>query len=152
MTALTRWDPFSETVTMRNMMERLFDEPFFQAPRLWERSEEWNLALDVTEDENEFVIKASTPGVSPEDVEITLSDNLLTIKGEMKEEKETEEKNYHLRERHYGKFMRSITLPVAVEADRIEAVNENGVLTVHLPKAEAVKPKRITIKPTVNGG
>ena len=155
MTALTRWDPIAESLTMRTMMDRFFDEPFFRAPRLWERNEEWSLALDVSEGEDEFVVKASTPGVAPEDVEITLSENILTIKGEMKEETESKpengEKNYHMRERRYGKFMRSITLPTAVDAEKIEAVNENGVLTVHLPKAESVKPKRIEIKPTVNG-
>jgi HSP20 family protein len=84
-------------------------------------------------------------------VEITLADNVLTIKGETKQESDTTEKNYHVRERHYGSFMRSVTLPIAVNADKIEATHENGVLTLHLPKTEAAQPKRISVKTTVNG-
>jgi HSP20 family protein len=98
MTALTRWDPYRELATMRTMMDRLMDEGVFGLPRLWERRNEFNLALDVAEKEDAYVVKASVPGVAPEDVEITLSDNVLTIKGEMKEDKEIEEETYHVRE------------------------------------------------------
>ena len=76
------------------------------------------------------------PGVNPEDVEVTLSDKVLTIRGEMKEDKDIKEENYYLCERQYGSFVRSVTLPMAVDANAIEAVNENGVLTLTLPKAE----------------
>ena len=79
-----------------------------------------------------------------------LTDNVLTIKGEMRADKEINEENYHLRERRFGSFVRSVTLPTAVDADKIEAVNENGVLTLTLPKAEAVKPKKIEVKKLVN--
>ena len=152
MTTLTRWDPFRETVPLRTVMDRLFDESFFEAPRIWERNQsEWSLALDVTEDENEFVVTASLPGITPEDVEITLNDSVLSIVGETQDEKTVDEKNYHLRERRYGSFKRSISLPTAVDAEKVEALHENGVLTLHLPKSEAVKPKKIAVKSTVNG-
>lgn len=152
MTALTRWDPFRELATMRTMMDNLFDERFMNLPRLWEHSDERaNLALDVLEENDKYIVNASVPGVKPEDIDVTVSDNVLTIKGETKEEKEVKEANYHLRERRVGSFMRSIALPSAVKSDAIEAVNEQGVLTLTLPKSEEVKPKKIAIKTVVNG-
>ena len=152
MTALTRWDPFREMQSMRQMMDRFFDEPFFEAPRLCaQRFEGFPLALDVIEDDEAYVVKASIPGVEPDQIEVTLTDNVLTIKGETQAEKDVEEKNYHLRERRYGSFMRSVTLPMTVDADKVEATHEHGVLNLRLPKAEAVKPKRIAVKTTVDG-
>lgn len=152
MNALTRWEPMRELQTMREVMDRLFDEPFLAAPQIWsQRMESFPLALDVMEDENGYTVKASIPGVEPEQVEVTLTDNVLTIKGETKHEEEVEKKNYHLRERRYGSFMRQVALPMPVEADKVEATHEHGVLTLRLPKAEAVKPKKITVKTTVNG-
>ena len=150
MTTLTRWDPFREMTALQRAMNRMFDENF-EFPQQWERQNAWDPALDVVEKEDGYVVKASLPGVAPEDVEITLTDNVLTIKGETKADKEDKQENYHLRERHYGSFMRSITLPVTVDADKVEAVNEHGVLTLTLPKSEAVKPKKIAVKATVNG-
>ena len=143
MTAITRWEPYRDLVNMRQMMDRMFDDELFKLPSLWERrADVWSLALDVAEKEDAYVVKASVPGVNPEDVEVTLTDNVLTIKGETKADREVKEENYHLRERRFGQFMRSVTLPLPVNADQIEAVNENGVLTLTLPKAEAVKPKK----------
>jgi len=136
---------------MRQMLDRFFDDDFARFPALWERQPgAMSLALDVVEQEEAFIVKASIPGVPADDVEITLTDNVLTIKGEMKGDKEVKEANYHLRERRFGSFLRSVTLPTAVDADKIEAINENGVLTLTLPKAEAVKPKKIEVKKIVN--
>lgn len=150
MTSITRWDPYRELATMRQVLDRFFEDDFARFPSLWERRPEaMSLALDVAEREDAFVVKASVPGVAPEDVEVTLTDNVLTIKGEMKADKEINEENYHLRERRFGAFVRSVTLPTAVAAEKIEAVNENGVLTLTLPKAEAVKPKKIEVKKIV---
>ncbi|MBX3011580.1 MAG: Hsp20/alpha crystallin family protein [Caldilineaceae bacterium] len=146
MTTLTRWEPFREMANLSRVMDRFFDEPFGEMPVLWRRGEGYSLALDVAEQNDKYIVKASVPGIKPEDVEITLTDNVLTIKGETKTETETQEENYHLRERRFGSFMRSIALPNTIDADKIEAVNENGVLTLTLPKAEAVKPKRIEVK------
>jgi HSP20 family protein len=151
MAALTRWDPYRELATMRSMMDRLMDEDVFRLPRQWERSNEFGLALDVAEKNDAYIVKASVPGVAPEDVEVTLSDNVLTIKGEMKEDKEIEEETYHVRERRFGQFVRSVNLPMPVNADKIQAINENGVLTLTLPKAESTKPKKIEVKKILNG-
>jgi len=151
MTSISRWEPYRELATMRQMLDRFFDDDFARFPALWERQPgAMSLALDVVEQEEAFIVKASIPGVPADDVEITLTDNVLTIKGEMKGDKEVKEANYHLRERRFGSFLRSVTLPTAVDADKIEAINENGVLTLTLPKAEAVKPKKIEVKKIVN--
>ena len=151
MTNITRWEPYRELATMRQMLDRFFEDDFARFPSLWERRPEaMSLALDVAEKEDAFIVKASVPGVPAEDVEVTLTDNVLTIKGEMRADKEINEENYHLRERRFGSFVRSVTLPTAIDADKIEAVNENGVLTLTLPKAEAVKPKKIEVKKLVN--
>ena len=146
MTRLMRWNPTREMMTLRNEFDRLF-EKFLDLPQLQEnRGLDWGLALDVAENDQAYTIKASVPGVSPDDIDITLSDNVLTIKGEFKEEKDVEEEKYHLRERRFGSFGRSVTLPVAVNAEAVDANYDNGVLTLTVPKAEEVKPKRITIK------
>jgi HSP20 family protein len=106
----------------------------------------WNLALDVAEKGDVFTVKASLPGISPDDLNVTLEDNVLTIQGEVKEDETIEESNYHIRERRTGSFSRSVRFPVPVESDKVEAEFENGVLTLSIPKAEAVKPKRIAVK------
>ncbi len=153
MTALTRWDPIREMSTMRNTLDRLFNERLFDMPLMWERNpESMSLALDVAEEADKYIVKASVPGVKPEEVEITVTDNVLTIKGETKEDTEIKEENYHLRERRYGSFMRSVTLPAPVNADKIEAVHENGVITLTLPKSETVKPKKIELRKMVTAG
>jgi HSP20 family protein len=152
MNALSRWEPVREMQTMRSLMDRFFDEPFFGAPQLWsQRGEGFPLALDMIEEEGQYIVKASMPGVEPDQVEITLTDNVLTIKGETKSESENDRSNYHVRERHYGSFVRHLTLPAAVDAEHVEATHENGVLTLRLPKTEAAKPKKIAIQTTVNG-
>ena len=143
---LTRWDPFREMLNLRSAIDRMFEDAFIGEP-LWERTPTaWSLALDVAETEDEFVVKASVPGIKPDDLEITYSGNTLTIKGETKEEKEVEDARYHMRERRYGSFARSITIPSTVDANAIEADFEDGVLTLHLPKAEEARPKRIEVK------
>jgi len=92
------------------------------------------------------VVKASVPGINPDDLEITFTDGTLTIKGETREEKNVEETHYHMRERRFGRFSRSISLPTNLDADKIEASYDTGVLTLRLPKAEEMKPKRIEVK------
>jgi HSP20 family protein len=126
--------------------DRLFEEPFAMSQRQEEWPGTWGLALDVAEKENDFVVTASLPGVNPDDIDITLTENSLTIKGEMRKDETIEEENYHMRERRYGSFQRTLTLPTPVDAENIQADFENGVLTVHLPKTEAVRPKRISVK------
>lgn len=157
MTTLTRWDPIRELSDMRRTMDRIMDR-FFDEPLSGNlaafpqrNGNAWSLPIDVAEDADAYTIKASVPGINPEQIEITLNDNVLTIKGETSSESESKETNWHVRERRYGSFSRSVTLPTSVNADAVEATNENGVLTLRLPKTEAAKPKRIAIKSTVNG-
>lgn len=151
MTTIVRWDPFRHVNALRNEIDRNLNEPFLHAPSLWQRDGvAFSLALDVAEDEDEFLVQASLPGVAPEDIEITLEEQTLTISGKMSQAEEIDEKQYHLRERRFGSFARSITLPVAVDSDKVDAVNENGVLSLHLPKLEAVKPKKIKIAKVID--
>jgi HSP20 family protein len=141
---LTRWDPYREMMIIRNRMDRRLNDEFSMAPSDW-KSFKWGIALDVAESDDEYVVKASLPGINPDDLEITFVDNQLTIKGEVKEDHELDEAHYHLRERRYGAFSRSIKLPSGIESDQIEAKYDAGVLKLHLPKVEEVKPKKITI-------
>ena len=142
---LTRWDPFREMWRMRRMMDRMFDSAFDRQLADWE-PEAWSIPLDVVEDEDAFVVKASLPGISPDDLDITFDNNTLTIQGEVKKDEEIEEARYHLRERSYGRFTRTITLSRNVDADRIEANYEKGELRLNVPKTEESKPKRIAIQ------
>ncbi len=140
---LTRWDPFQEMLNLRRTVDRLFDNA--NQDHEWQPTQ-WGLALDVVENKDEFVVKASIPGINPDDLDISYSDDTLTIKGEIKSDKDYKEDQYHLRERRYGSFARSISLPTKVKGDSIEASYQNGVITLRLPKSEEVKPKRIPIK------
>ncbi|HRQ39441.1 MAG TPA: Hsp20/alpha crystallin family protein [Chloroflexota bacterium] len=122
----------------------LFEE-FVNRPALrW--GNEWSVALDVAENEEGYLVKANLPGVTVDDVELTLEDNVLTIKGEVKADESVEETQYHVRERRTGSFSRSVRFPVLVNSTAVTANFENGVLSLHVPKAEEVKPKRIEIK------
>ncbi len=147
MTTLMRWDPFREMQALRETVDRLFESSL----STWAgepRALGWTLALDVAESEDEYLVKASVPGIKPEDLDITFTDNTLTIKGEIKAEEERDEVRYHIRERRYGQFTRSISLPTSIDAEHIEAEYDNGVLTLHLPKAEEARPKRISVRAT----
>lgn len=142
---LARWDPFQEMMTLRNAVDRLFDASM--TPLDSTRPLAWGLPLDVIENEDAYLVKANLPGIQPDDIEITFTDNVLTIKGEMKSEDEVKEARYHMRERRYGAFSRSITLGDRVNGEKIQASYDSGVLTLSLPKAEEARPKRIEIKP-----
>lgn len=140
--AIRRWEPFGELASMRDMMERMFEE----FPRLAPWSGFTSLPIDMYQTDKELVVKTSIPGVKPEDIDISVVGDTLTIKGERKAEEETKRENYFYRERSYGTFSRSVTLPVPVEADKAEAKFEHGVLTLTLPKAETAKAKKIPIR------
>ncbi len=146
MTTLTRWEPFREMANVRRMMDRFLDESLNDTSTVWQRGDAYSLALDVAEQDDKYVVRASVPGIKPEDVEITVADKLLTIRGETKADNEIKEENYHLRERRLGSFTRTIALPQNVDVDQIEAVNEHGALTLTIPKAASVKPKRIEVR------
>ena len=106
----------------------------------------WTPAVDIAELDNEFVVKVELPGINKDDVKITLESNILTIRGEKKEETNVKEENYHRVERTYGSFQRSFKLPTTVKGDNIDATYKDGILTVTLPKAEEAKPKQIEVK------
>ncbi len=106
----------------------------------------WTPSVDVTEQENAFVVKAELAGVKKDDVKITVHENILTIRGEKKQEKETKETNTHRVERAFGSFQRSFNLPGLIKSNEIEATFADGVLTVSIPKAEEAKPKQIEVK------
>jgi HSP20 family protein len=147
MTSLIRWEPVRELDGMRDAMDRLFDESFFRplVPALWDTAS--MPTMDLYQTEESVVVKMGLPGVKPEDIQVSVTNGVLNIRGEVKEEKEEKEKTYHLRERRYGSFSRSVTLPSNVSVDKSDAVFENGVLTLTLPKAEEAKAKTITVKP-----
>jgi len=139
MTTLVRWNP---NRSLFNEFDRLFEF----GPRIWRQTtSDWGLAVDVAENDDNYVVKATVPGINPDDLEITLEDGVLTIEGEIKESEEISKEQYHVRERRYGKFSRNVRFPVDVNADDIHASYEHGVLTLNVPKSEEVKPKRISI-------
>ena len=144
MSDLTRWEPARQMMTLREAMDRLFDDAFTRPFGLDGVS--GMPAIDLYQDNDQVVVKAALPGLKPEEVQITLADNVLTLRGEFKQENEKKDTTYHIREQHYGQFERSVLLPTDVQSDRVKADFENGVLTISMPKAEAVKPKMITIK------
>jgi HSP20 family protein len=141
---LTTWRPFRELDRMRGEMDRLWDAFFEGSPRV--REGEWVPSLDVAETKNDLVVKAELPGMDPKDIDISLSDGHLIIKGEKKHEKEEKEENYHFIERSYGAFTRSVQLPKEVKHEKISASYKNGILKVVLPKSEEAKTKEVKIK------
>ena len=127
-------------------MDRLWRSFFREGPlaRTWER--EWTPSLDLSETEDSFIVRAEVPGVVAKDINISLVGNVLTIKGEKKEEKEDKKEDYHFVERRYGTFSRSVRVLEAVESRKIETSYNNGVLKIKLPKSEEAKKKEIKIK------
>ena len=150
---LTTWKPFRELAPfrdferMRRDMDRFWDS-FLEGGqrRKTDDSGEWFPSLDVAETKNDLVVKAEVPGMDAKNIDISISDGVLTIKGEKKEEREEKEADYHLVERSYGAFTRSIRLPAEVHGDKINATYKNGVLKITLPKSEEAKKKEIKIK------
>ena len=145
MTTLLRWSPrnrmrlFNEfDNSLAEVMNEMLDTPNVPA--------QWGLPVDVSETEDAYTVTATIPGVNADDIEITLEDDVLTIKGETRSETTEENVRYHLRERRFGSFSRSLRFPVAVNGNEVEANYANGILTLAIPKAEEVKPKRIAIK------
>ncbi len=147
---LTVWKPSIQLAPferMRREMDRMWDSLFEGRPRLVaEEAGEWLPALDLAETGNEFVVRAEMPGLDPKDIDISLSENMLTIKGEKKQEREEKKENYHFMERSYGTFARSIQLPGEVNHQKITTSYKNGVLKIHLPKSEEAKKREVKIK------
>ena len=146
MNSLTHRDPFREMLSLRSTMDRLVRNYMVSEPTIWQRPIERNVAVDIAEDEDQFIVKASLPGINPDDLNITFTDDTLTISGEFKAEKEEEGTRFHLRERSSGTFSRSIRLPLGVNSDDIEANYDAGVITLQLPKLDEVKPRKIKVQ------
>jgi HSP20 family protein len=154
MANITRFDPFSEMVTLRQAMDRLFEDSFV-SPLTWRSvtGESGGLTppMDVHETPDEIIVTASLPGIRAEDVDITMTGQTLSLRGEFKADNKVERDQYLYRERRYGSFHRALQLPVRVEGDRAEASFEDGVLTLRIPKAEEVKPRQIQVKAAGGG-
>ena len=145
--SLMRWDPFRDMESFRERMNRLFDESLaLTRSEGGERGRMLFVPVDVVEEGDSYVISAELPGVKPEDIDISVTGNTLTIKGEMGDTIEQEGERYHYRERRYGSFQRSVRLPNTLDTDKVEASFENGVLNISIPKQPQAQPKQITIK------
>jgi len=152
---LARWEPFGsirrqsrdvwgDLTGMQQEMNRLFDE-FFGDRRNEMAEGNWLPVVDMSETEADITIRAELPGMGHEDIELNLQDNVLTLKGEKKQEVKEEKENFHRVERSYGSFSRSFTLPANVQGEGVQATFKNGVLVITLPKVEEAKPKKIEI-------
>ena len=144
--AIIRWDPFRDLITLREKMNRLFEEA--ASSRGEERdfaSGTWTPSVDIYENEHELVLTAEIPGIDDNDIEIRVEDNTLTLSGDRKFEKETKEENYHRIERAYGSFYRSFSIPHYIDPEKIQAEHENGVLKILMPKKPELKPRKVKV-------
>jgi HSP20 family protein len=151
MAALIRWNPCRGPLGLNREWENFLEEFGWPARRRWQGEEEgaestWLPAVDMTETKDEYALKVDLPGLAKEDVKVTFTEDVLTIAGEKKAEKETKEHNLHRSERVFGAFTRSFRLPGPVAGDKIKAEFKNGVLSLNVPKAEGSKPQEIQIQ------
>jgi HSP20 family protein len=144
--AIVRWSPFRDLVGIQQEVNRLFDDLVTRRAEAGTEGAMWIPAVDVAETEDAINVKVEAPGVKKDDIKISVTNNVLTVRGEKKMEKETSEENYHRIERVYGSFVRSLELPTVVQADKVKASFKDGVLNIVLPKSEEVKPKEIAIE------
>lgn len=147
--AMELWDPLGQAMSLREAMDRLFQDSFLRMPGGPARrgAGENVLALDVSESDDSYTIQASLPGVKPDDVQVQVVGDTMTIRGEVREDREDQrDQQVILRERRAGSFMRTLTLPVPVDAEHAEATFKQGVLTLRLPKAQHAQPRRIEVR------
>ena len=146
MANLNRWSPFEDALSLRDAMSRLFEDSFVSPSAVTGRVGSLGVEMNVYENEQGFTVEASVPGLKPEDIDITLQDNVLTVSGEFHEEKPAENATVHRVERRFGRFSRSVALPTMVKSDAVSANLEHGILRLEIPKAEEVKPRKISIQ------
>ena len=146
MASLIKWEPFSDLISLRDAMDRLFEESFVRMRGWPSLLGAEALALEMYETADSVVVKTAGPGVKPEDIDITITGDVLTIKGEAKTEEKVEKEHYIRQERRYGSFQRSVQLPVSLVPDKAEATFEHGILTLTIPKSEEAKPKIIKVE------
>jgi HSP20 family protein len=142
---IVRWEPFRELSSLQTEMNRLFNAAFDTSPAGNGGNRRWAPAMDLLETEDHFVLRADLPGMTESDVNIELEDNVLTVSGERKAEREEKREGFYRVERAFGSFSRSLTLPKGVDAEAVTAGFDNGVLEVRIPKPEQRKPRKITI-------
>lgn len=145
MADIIRWEPFRTSRRMHEALDRFMDRAFLDAP-LFGGFYEGTLPVDVYQTEDEVIVKASIPGIKPDDIELSITGDTLSIRGEVQEEEEEKKGQYQLRERVYRSFSRALTLPSSVDSDKAQAEFKDGVLRLTLPKQEAAKTKRIAVK------
>lgn len=144
MNRITRWTPMNEMLSLRDAMDRWFDDAWRRPLNLYDG---WTSPqVDMYETDDSVIVNATMPGFEAEDIDISVAGDVLTIRAEHRREEETRERNYHLRERHFGTMSRSLTLPTIVKADDADAEFKNGVLHLTLPKTEEVRPQLIDVK------
>lgn len=144
--SVTRWEPFQDFVTLRQAMDRLFEDAMVNTSHTWDGQRTGHLPLDIYTTKDTIVIRASVPGVNPDEVEITVEGSTVIIRGETKPQKAEDGATWLVQEQRHGAFARTIDLAMPVQADKAEAKFENGVLTLTIPKAEEIKPKIIKVK------
>jgi HSP20 family protein len=147
MTDMTRYNPFGDMMTLRDAMNELLAESFVTPRRTSGNAQR---AMDLYENEQEYVAKLAVPGLKADDFEITMQEHTLTVSGQTREEKQDENTRYHLREHYYGAFERTVRFPGAVDAENIQAELADGILTIRVPKAAEARPKRISVRTSVN--
>lgn len=148
--SIVKWSPFKELEDMRKDIERMFEEFFEPFPRRrrrwWSREGMVVPNIDVYDKKGEVVVKAELPGVEKDNIDITITKDTLTIKGEIKKDEEVKEEDYYAREISYGSFARTIALPMEVDSEKAKATFKNGILEIVLPKKEEAKPKEIKVE------
>lgn len=144
MATITRWEPFTEMTSLRDAMNHLLAESFVRPGRIQGAGNSW-VPMDVYENEHGYVVKLAIPGLKAEDFDISLHENVLTVRGKTQSPESQEGMTYHLREWRSGEFSRSVQFPTAVDEEKIEAQLVDGVLTINLPKSAKAMPRRITV-------
>ena len=144
--SVTRWDPFQDLQSFRDEMNRTVNRWFGREEGDEPAPRRWVPALDVVESKDAYNIDVEVPGLRPEDINVTVDRGMLTVQGERRSEEEKGDRSYHRVERRYGSFRRSISLPGDVDASRVQATYDNGVLRLEIPKTAGSQPKRIEVK------
>lgn len=144
--AIIRWDPFRDMMTLRERMNRLFDETYGSKEEETDiKTGVWSPAVDIHESDKNLVLTAELPGIKEEDVEVNIDGNTLSISGKREFEEEAKKDDYHRIERSYGSFFRSFTLPSYIDQDKVKAEYDNGLLKVTMPKKPELKPKKVKV-------
>ena len=145
--SITRWQPFNELMGLRQAVDRLFEDSFVSPSRILGTFEAGvAMPIDMYHTADDVIVKATLPGVKPEEIDITINGDTLAIRGETKTEEEVNREDYFYQEHRYGAFNRSVNLPGGLSLDKVEATFDNGILTLTIPKVEKVKHKQIKVK------